>query len=43
MAQLDWGRAFKGAVYAIEQNMLRGTRVGVFGEEDAVLNRGRNV
>ena len=42
-AQLDGGRTFKEAVYAIEQNMSRGRRVGVSGEEDVVLNRGRNV
>ena len=42
-AQLDGGRTFKEAVYATEQNMSRGTRVGVSGGEDGVLNRGRNV
>ena len=42
-AQLDGGRTFKEAVYAIEQNMSRGRRVGVSGEEDVVLNRGGNV
>ena len=43
VAQLDGGRTFKEAVYATEQNMSRGTHVGVSGEEDVVLNRGRNV
>ena len=43
MAQLDGGRTFKEAVYATEQNMSRGTRVGVSGEEDVVSNQGRNV
>ena len=42
-AQLDGGRTFKEAVYATEQNMWRGMRVGVSGEEDAVLKRGVNV
>ena len=37
-AQLDGGRTFKEAVYAIEQNMSRGRCVGVSGEEDVVLN-----
>ena len=44
MARLDGGRTFKEAVYAIEQNMSQGMRVGVSGEDDVVpLNRGRNV
>ena len=36
------GRTFKEAVYAIEQNMSRGSHVGVSGGEDVVLNQGRN-
>ena len=43
MAHLDGGRTFQEAVYAIEENMLRGMRVGVSGEEHVVLNWGRNV
>ena len=35
---VGWGRTFKEAVYAIEQNLLRGRCVGVSGGEDDVLN-----
>ena len=35
---VGWGRMFKEAVYAIEQNLLRGRCVGVSGGEDDMLN-----
>ena len=36
------GRTFKEAMYAIEQNMSKGTHVGVAGGKDVVLNGAKN-